>query len=192
MGYDIGGVGAAGGDTHPVRSISWLDAVKWCNAKSELEGLTPVYTHASGMIYRLGTDSGIIASDVADGYRLPTETQWEFAAKGGIASQASTYSGGDILDDVAWHAGNSWDAAGYGTGRGSWPVSLKAANELGLADMTGNVAEWCWDASGSNRRVRGGHYNSTPAASALTHREARAPSTRSAEVGLRLARSMEP
>ena len=173
--------GCASGD-HPTVNMDWYDAVKWCNARSEMEGRTPVYytddLHTT--IYRTGdhdvTNVQVLWS--ADGYRLPTEAEWEFAAKGGNSSMDYLYSGSDTIDDVAWYSSNSAGADCGGGSNGTWPVGRKFPNELGLVDMSGNAIEWCWDWYGTslaagpitdplgptsgfgNARVkRGGHYN---------------------------------
>ena len=121
--------------------------MKWCNLKSENAGLTPVYT-VKGAIYRSGQETPE-ANPNANGYRLPTELEWEWAARGGVSSRGFSFSGANELDSVAWHVGNS---AAVGT----QAVGSKLANELGLQDMSGNVQEWCWDAYKDYRRVRDG------------------------------------
>jgi formylglycine-generating enzyme required for sulfatase activity len=126
---------------NPVTKVNWYDVVKWCNARSEKDGLTPVYytNSTQGTIYRTGQiDINIDAVKwTAKGYRLPTECEWEYAARGGNQTHGYIYSGSNDLDEVAWYEKNS----GFSTHQ----VGQKKANELGIYNMAGNVSEWCWD-----------------------------------------------
>ena len=146
----------------PVINVSWYEAVAYCNWRSKQEGLQPAYAIS-------GTNVGWDRS--ANGYRLPTEAEWEYAAKGGPASVSlavnAVYAGSADLAVVAWYSGNS--------GNQTHPVGQKAPNSLGLYDMAGNVWQWCWDwyatnntgvsvnptgpAFGDDRVLRGGSWS---------------------------------
>lgn len=135
------------GSDFPVNRVSWFDAIEFCNRWSIIEQLTPCYSFSD-----YGTDPDnwpywwnsywgnqiyINCEWSASGYRLPSEMEWMFAAKGGIYSNNYTYSGGNDLDEVAWYNANS--------GGSAHKVGQKLPNELGLYDMSGNLWEWVWD-----------------------------------------------
>ena len=164
------------GDTYPMYYVSWYDALVFCNKLSMAEGLSSAYrilgsTNPSdwGSV-PTSSNSAWDAVEIiggSTGYRLPTEAQWEYAAKGGNGSPGNyTYAGGNSPDAAAWYSGNS--------GSATHTVGTKTPNSLGLYDMSGNVSEWCWDwngsysseaqtnptgaSSGSDRIIRGGSW----------------------------------
>ena len=112
----------------PVEKVSWDDAVAFCNQLSAKEGLSPAYATKGGTVTLIPK---------ASGYRLPTEAEWEYAARGGTKPDGTTYAGSEEIATVAWYSDNG--------DRTTHPVATKAANGLGLYDMSGNVWDWCWD-----------------------------------------------
>lgn len=147
------------GENNPVEMVSWYDAIYFCNKLSEKVGFTPVYsvngstkTKSWGYTPHNGNSirGEVTQNTKANGFRLPTNEEWEYAAKGG---QNYTYSGSNNLDEVGWYD--------YNSGNRTHPVAQKKANGYGLYDMSGNVWEWCWDVypNGSDYRyLRGGGY----------------------------------
>ena len=176
------------GDQHPVEQVSWYDAIRFCNRLSELEGLQPAY-RISG--------TSVVWSPEAAGYRLPTEAEWEYAARGG---DGHIYAGSASIDGVAWYSGNA--------GGEVHPVGMKASNGYVLLDMTGNVAEWVWDIYGpypsatvddpagiqfgTNRVYRGGSWENESRFTRVASRGAFGPGGYSAGLGFRVVRTIEP
>lgn len=208
---DLGREGNSGTDgaapsansKQPVTYVSCRDAVVWCNAASEMEGLTPVYEYEGSVLkeaenynsYGTNTenttnvDSGrgkaekATVRSGANGYRLPTADEWEYAAKGGANF---TYSGSDNIDEVAWYDSNSESK--------THDVGTKKANGYELHDMSGNVCEWCWDTYtwswGSSHYVFcGGCYSSRPGNWSVSGRQVYDPYVQGIKFGFRVVRT---
>jgi sulfatase modifying factor 1 len=178
-----------GDANRPVEQVSWYDAVEFCNKLSLRDRLQTVYTI---------NGSEVTADWSANGYRLPTEAEWEYAARGGQrgASEYHVYAGSDDPDKVAWHTDNS--------GSKTHPVGQKAPNALGLYDMSGNVWQWCWDSpvdyssssqndprgasSGANRAFRGGSWYFAAQYDRVAVRGGSPPDERFYALGFRIVR----
>jgi len=175
-------------DDHPVVCVSWYDTIEFCNKLSTKEQLEPVYEIASNREVR--------ADFSKNGYRLTTEAEWEYAARGGQKSNSYSYSGSSGIDGVGWFNLNS--------GYHAHPVGTKDANELGIYDMSGNVWEWCWDyygsynsepqidpqgsSNGTARVNRGGDWGSNPDSCSISFRSSDIPTTSNMMLGFRVVR----
>ncbi|WP_433329325.1 formylglycine-generating enzyme family protein [Spirillospora sp. CA-294931] len=168
--------GGEAGVRVPVTEVSWLDAVRFCNRLSEASGFGPCYT--------MGTDPeglDVVCDWEADGYRLPSEAEWEYACRAGTSGVRY-----GELDEIAWHRGNS--------GGEVREVGGRTANAWGFHDMIGNVWEWCWDlfdprVYGAYRVFRGGGAHDLPRGCRASCRRKSHPTVRIEDLGFRLARS---
>ncbi len=163
---------AATGDRLPVESVSWWDAIRFCNTLSQRDGLTAAY--------RLDGDR-IDWNVDADGYRLPTEAEWEYACRAGTTGPRY-----GPLDEIAWYRGNSAERV--------HEVGGKQPNTWGLYDMLGNVWNWCWDVYdaevyGSYRVLRGGGWFDEQWSCRASVRRRSHPTFTVDDVGFRVARS---
>lgn len=198
----------SGNPNHPVDKIHWYRAIMYCNLRSIQESLTPCYSYGSngtnmdnwpfGWQSSNSSHTEISCDWSANGYRLPTEMEWMFAAKGGNQSLGFSYSGSNDIDEVAWYSQNSSGA--------THAVGTKVPNELGTYDMAGNIHEWCWDiqasypsgeftdptgaANGTKRVTRGGSWGSNASSATNSSRSSEYPAYCNARLGFRVVKAI--
>jgi formylglycine-generating enzyme required for sulfatase activity len=217
QGYGFDDAGSGKAANHPVQTVDWYDVVKWSNARSQQAGLTPVYYKDADLtqVYTSGQVLNPYVNWTASGYRLPTEAEWEKAARSGLIGQRFPW-GDTISESQANYNGNtshSYDLGpnGYNAAFDTGPVPYTspagyfALNGYGLYDMAGNVFEWCWDwygtpyaggndprgpSTGSDRILRGGAWNNGANFARCADRDSNVPSTVNNNIGIRCVRGL--
>jgi formylglycine-generating enzyme required for sulfatase activity len=213
QGYGFKNAGAGKAANHPVETVDWYDAVKWCNARSEQAGKPPAYYTDAGLtaVYKTA-EVPVFVNWTANGYRLPTEAEWEKASRGGVSGQRFPW-GDTITQNLANYQGatasyaydlgpNGYNAIGSvgGTSPATSPVGSFAPNGYGLNDMAGNVSEWVWDcygtpyaggtdpkgpAAGTIRVCRGGYWSGGAYNLRCANRNPSGPGSSSSNTGFR-------
>ncbi len=163
----------------PVESVSWLEAVQFCNQLSDISGLEKCYVFAANDVNTRDVELNIYAN----GFRLPTDAEWEYACR---ANSGEVQYG--LINDIAWYETNSSES--------THDVGLKLKNDFGLFDMLGNVWEWCWDVYdaevyGSYRVFRGGGWSDKSRSCLASNRRRSHPTYKIDDLGFRVARSIE-